>query len=258
MSRNAEFYEGRTYVPRWARGHNFPDAGDTLVAHPTHAVMGFTEDGAAHGVLEGGHVQTTYPPHRVDKDGKPYTGVVPLEQSAYWNKLQKDPNFKETGDAPLFYERNHPGTVTELHASTNAKHLVPAVIGGLARHSLEKSGEVPQASTNLSQSSSRLVKNLKRLGLVQSDYSDFEVQNSVRPDSVDTKIENFGGVEPYKKDLFSHFDITYMHPDKVKASRDLVHSIMSNARKKEFSQGSEPAPEKKPYEGAPLPGMEHL
>jgi len=101
----------------------------------------------------------------------------------------RDRNFDvadiRTGQKALFYAEPEQHEIDMAFATKSARHQVPTLLGMAAQHSLNRRGQVPRATNDLSEHSSKLVRKFSDLGVVKPPRQDFPL-NSITWDKGDT------------------------------------------------------------------------
>lgn len=103
-----------------------------------------------------------------------------------------------------------PWTVDLMAVRNGHEHLVPALLGLAAEHSLRRSGRLPQATNDLSSHSNRLVDKLTGRGLVDDprEVGNFEPNHITRGVIAQSMIDNEGVEEQHRRDhLYSDADV---------------------------------------------------
>ena len=85
------------------------------------------------------------------------------------------------GQIPLFdvYKRATPWRVTNMAVRKGNEHLVGSLLGMSAEHSMKTTGALPEASSNLSKHSSRIVDRLSEKGIISSPASNQDDLNDI-------------------------------------------------------------------------------
>jgi hypothetical protein len=121
--------------------------------------------------------------------------------------------FSRTGDQQGTLFRSSaatPWTVDLMAVRNGHEHLVPALLGLAAEHSLRRSGRLPQATNDLSSHSNRLVDKLTGRGLVDDprEVGNFEPNHITRGVIAQSMIDNEGVEEQHRRDhLYSDADV---------------------------------------------------
>jgi hypothetical protein len=126
-----------------------------------------------------------------DEHERPYAYVssryLPDRYEAY-DHADHDRNFDvadiRTGQKGLFYAEPERHEIDMAFASKSARHHIPTLLGMTAQNSLNLRGQVPRATNDLSEHSSKLVKKFSDLGVVQPSRKDFPL-NSITWDRGD-------------------------------------------------------------------------
>jgi len=155
MSRNQEFAEGHPDAPKSEpiKAVRFGEP----VSKPSST--GYTHDKQEFLVSQG--------------NGALYEGVHGIlagPQSIVSNRYNEE-NWYEPDDGPngqmaLFDADYYPPRIATLFATKGARHLVPTALGLMAQHSKERYGSLPEADSDLSHHSARLVAHLQKAGVL--------------------------------------------------------------------------------------------
>lgn len=154
-----------TVIERVDEGWESSYGGRSYSSEPDLTLRAYTHDNTGAGELSyyGARTVTTGPDPEKDT-------IDPEGDSEYEQKLKDDPEFKESGQLPLFHYEHRPGYVSMLYTTEGGgEHLVQPMLGRLANFVRGRGLSKPMASGSMTGYSARIANDMVEAGFMQDD-----------------------------------------------------------------------------------------